>query len=559
MGTTGLDHRLTFQRLRLSSANAGQSDVSRCLAPRSGGWRRRPLQLRACTAAVALIPALVAVAAPPSAIVTNSDQFEILRPTHYAHLDEAGRLTTDWMPMPSSSGGIAGGSGLCAHIPAFDGAEIDRFTAELVGAASCVPGASPAARRLLDVGADGNRANDCIPVWSQGFQTATGSEGVRAEAAVLAFFWRVNGSTCVSDGGTPDDGRDDVVTRSSEPCVIAIGTGEGYGDCMAGATSPTGGQPVYPGLAFRMPANVDRTGDGDTNDAFDGLASAEIDCRGGLRFYLAVINLCDVASIRMPVDGLGHYTIVMHTLDPGDPSGRTLTRATCAAPLAWGPDEPGENRPGAASEIAWLDLNNNGVAAPSPPECANLIGSCPQALSAALTILHRVDTDRDSWPDAVDNCPFVPNADQADRDEDGRGDGCDACPDDPNKIAPGLCGCGVIEEPGDSDNDGVIDCLDACPGEHDTLDRNQDGIPDCLQGCTAFPRGDLNGDGIVNNFDIDAFVEALVDPEAYIAREGLQAWRCRTDVDGDGEVTNFDIEPFINCLILLQTEGCFPT
>ncbi|MBK8914347.1 MAG: hypothetical protein IPM64_07035 [Phycisphaerales bacterium] len=505
---------------------------------------------------VGLLPLLAG--GGPIATPVSLDQAEVLRPTHYAFVDDAGRLSSDWIPMPAAMGGIAGGSALCANIPAFDGAEINPFTAELIGAASCVPGASPAARRLLDVGADGNRANDCIPVWSQGFQTATGSEGVRAEAVVLAFYWRVNGSTCISDGGTPNNGSDDVVARSSEPCVIAIGTGEGYGDCMTGATSPTGGQPVYPGLVFRMPANVDRNGDGDTNDPFDGLASAEIDCRGGLRFYLAVINLCDVASIRMPIDGFGHYTIVMHTLDPSDPTGQTLTRATCAAPLAWGPDEPGENRPGAASEIAWLDLNNNGVAGPNPPECANLVGSCPQALSAAMTILHRVDTDRDSWPDALDNCPFVSNAGQADRDDDGVGDACDDCPDDPFKAAPGLCGCGVPEAAGDSDNDGVIDCLDECPGENDVLDRNHDGIPDCMQGCTAFPRGDLNGDGVVNNFDIDAFVEALVDREAYIAREGFQAWKCRTDVDGDGEVTNFDIEPFINCLILLQTDGCIP-
>jgi len=38
------------------------------------------------------------------------------------------------------------------------------------------------------------------------------------------------------------------------------------------------------------------------------------------------------------------------------------------------------------------------------------------------------DSDGDGIPDAVDNCPFVPNPDQADSDNDGVGDACDNCP-----------------------------------------------------------------------------------------------------------------------------------
>lgn len=39
-----------------------------------------------------------------------------------------------------------------------------------------------------------------------------------------------------------------------------------------------------------------------------------------------------------------------------------------------------------------------------------------------------LDMDRDKIPDLLDNCPVVPNPDQADSDLDGWGDACDRCP-----------------------------------------------------------------------------------------------------------------------------------
>jgi hypothetical protein len=58
------------------------------------------------------------------------------------------------------------------------------------------------------------------------------------------------------------------------------------------------------------------------------------------------------------------------------------------------------------------------------------------------------DADHDSIADACDNCPTFANADQADADGDGVGNVCDECPNDPNKIAPGVCGCGVADSIG---------------------------------------------------------------------------------------------------------------
>ncbi|MBI3757895.1 MAG: thrombospondin type 3 repeat-containing protein [Deltaproteobacteria bacterium] len=85
----------------------------------------------------------------------------------------------------------------------------------------------------------------------------------------------------------------------------------------------------------------------------------------------------------------------------------------------------------------------------------------------------------------------------------------DQCPNDPNKIEPGLCGCGVPDV--DSDGDGVLNCLDGCPadpkkttagicgcGVPDT-DTDGDGIADCKDNCptVANPgQQDSDGDGV---------------------------------------------------------------
>ena len=64
------------------------------------------------------------------------------------------------------------------------------------------------------------------------------------------------------------------------------------------------------------------------------------------------------------------------------------------------------------------------------------------------------DTDEDGVPDASDNCPNVPNADQVDSDDDTVGDVCDDCPQDANKTDPGECGCGLQDTGSDGDRDG---------------------------------------------------------------------------------------------------------
>jgi hypothetical protein len=135
-----------------------------------------------------------------------------------------------------------------------------------------------------------------------------------------------------------------------------------------------------------------------------------------------------------------------------------------------------------------------------------------------------IDSDGDGISDANDNCPNVPNVNQADIDHDGMGDACDNCPDncnvqqldadgdgigdvcDPDPRCGG-CGQDLCEQQcastssstssttiiPDTDGDGVLDNIDNCPTicNPQQLDANGNDIgdlcdqnPDCGGGCT---------------------------------------------------------------------------
>lgn len=64
--------------------------------------------------------------------------------------------------------------------------------------------------------------------------------------------------------------------------------------------------------------------------------------------------------------------------------------------------------------------------------------------------------------------------------------------------------------------------------------------------------GDLNCDGVVNNFDINPFVLALTDPAAYLA-SFPDCDSSLADINQDGSVNNFDIDPFVECI---TSSGC---
>ena len=118
-----------------------------------------------------------------------------------------------------------------------------------------------------------------------------------------------------------------------------------------------------------------------------------------------------------------------------------------------------------------------------------------------------IDSDDDSTCDTVDGCPNDPNKTapgacgcgnpDTDTDGDGTPDCNDGCPNDPNKITPGACGCGTPDT--DTDADGTPDCNDGCPNDPNKIapgpcgcgtsdtDTDADGTPDCNDTCPSDP------------------------------------------------------------------------
>jgi len=86
-----------------------------------------------------------------------------------------------------------------------------------------------------------------------------------------------------------------------------------------------------------------------------------------------------------------------------------------------------------------------------------------------------------------------------DTDNDGTADCNDLCPNNPDKVAPGVCGCDVADI--DTDGDGHLDCVDNCPNmaNPDQADSNRNGIGDACEytGMVLIPAGEfLMGDSL---------------------------------------------------------------
>ncbi|MCC7014155.1 MAG: thrombospondin type 3 repeat-containing protein [Planctomycetes bacterium] len=128
-----------------------------------------------------------------------------------------------------------------------------------------------------------------------------------------------------------------------------------------------------------------------------------------------------------------------------------------------------------------------------------------------------------------------------DTDGDGTNDCLDGCPLDPNKIAPGQCGCGVLDT--DSDGDGVANCNDGCPNDPlkiapgvcgcgvSDVDSDGDGTPNCTDGCPNDPLKTAPGACGCGNVDVDTDGDGDLD---CVDNCPLTYNPAQADGDGDG-------------------------
>ena len=110
-------------------------------------------------------------------------------------------------------------------------------------------------------------------------------------------------------------------------------------------------------------------------------------------------------------------------------------------------------------------------------------------VNASTVVDNDDDLDNDGVPNLSDNCPTVPNRDQADEDKDRVGDVCDNCIliENPNQRDTNIDGYGNYCDP-DFDNNLIVNAADLAFFKTRFFSSN--------------PDADLNGDGLVNAADL---------------------------------------------------------
>ena len=180
------------------------------------------------------------------------------------------------------------------------------------------------------------------------------------------------------------------------------------------------------------------------------------------------------------------------------------------------PDDPAKTKPGICG-CGVSDVDTDG------DDTADCLDGCPSdPLKTDPGVcgcgVPDTDTDGDGVPDCIDDCP---KKNDIDSDGDGVLDCDDGCPLDPDKIEPGICGCGVAET--DTDADGSPDCIDGCPDDPDKTepgdcgcgvadtDSDGDGTADCIDGCPSDPDKTAPGQCGCGNPDTDTDGDGTAD------------------------------------------------
>jgi hypothetical protein len=172
-----------------------------------------------------------------------------------------------------------------------------------------------------------------------------------------------------------------------------------------------------------------------------------------------------------------------------------------------------------------------------------------------------LDEDGDGVFDGADVCRSIPDPEQADSDEDHVGDACDNCPTLPNtgQTDLDLDDQGDLCDP-DLDGDAVPNTIDNCPrtanpdqndgdadGKGDGCDLCSNTIPNATvddSGCPPRARGDLDGDGDVDQSDFGHLQACIATPGVSPADAVCLPGR----LDADEDVDSADVQIFMQCM-----------
>ncbi len=313
-----------------------------------------------------------------------------------------------------------------------------------------------------------NNDGGTIPIFSENLiTTGAGYRSVRAkdvdgdgDVDVLAAPTPTSGAGITwyeNDGGSPPSFTQRVIANTSESAQSVFGIdldGDGDTDVVAGRFVSGAGS-----LTWYENTSTCNNGSIDLGEQCEGgVGCGQCTCDSGYEPTSPISMDCQLICGNNDIEGGeecdGGFGCTLCSCDM-DYEPTMPTSLSCQRICSNGNIDPGEECDD-GNTISGDGCNNS---------CQIELGACCTDTSC------RIRTDLECTDLSGVFFGINSTCDTPDTDSDGLRDECDECPEDPNKIQPGMCGCGTADT-GDDDGDGVLNCEDICPGADDAVFGN---------------------------------------------------------------------------------------